>query len=397
MARRKLILIAASFALMTSTVPATAAEKEYRVGYIADLSGPFQGFYKPIHEAFSFYIRDLNGRGGINGVPVKLIARDDQLKATRAASLVVELTTSEKVNSIWGMSVSRTHMAVYRQAQRYKVPALAMFSGIKPIMPPKALPYGYSLGHVFEIAGQESARLAVKQLKSKGKLACTSIEAPGGVAACKLVAAVAKANGSSADYVLFPPRTTSFAPIGQKLAAMQPTVMVSHAAGFQNPGIIRSLREAGFKGPILMGSHGLIEANLVKALKPSGYLTGLQIVSRFASPDSPGADLDKLRAAAKKFGKSDPLSTPSVMGWSMGKVLEAALTKCGWPCPGSKLNATLQTLSVPMGDLMGGPITFTKNDHYGPSWWRVYQYDPTTGKFAAISDWLKAEPLMAVK
>ena len=138
-----------------------------------------------------------------------------------------------------------------------------------------------------------------------------------------------------------------------------------------------------------MGAHGLNETQLINSLQGVGGLGKIQILSRFASPDSPGKELDELRAAAKKYGKKDPISTTSVMGWSLGKVMEASLTKCGYPCSGEKLNATLENLTVEMGSLMGGPIQFTPKDHYGKTWWRVYQFDEASKKFLPASDWVE--------
>ena len=133
------VVSAVAIAALSQT-PATAQDKTYKVGYIADLSGPMQDNYGPIVEGFEYYVKELNARGGINGIPVKVSIRDDRLDATRAATNALELATSEGVNSIWGMSVTRTHLAVYQTAARNSTPAVAMFSGIKEVLPPKPLP-----------------------------------------------------------------------------------------------------------------------------------------------------------------------------------------------------------------------------------------------------------------
>jgi branched-chain amino acid transport system substrate-binding protein len=373
-----------------SQLPATAQDKVYKVGYIADLSGPMQDNYGPIVEGFEFYVKELNARGGIKGVPVNVSVRDDHLDATRATSAALELATSVGVNSIWGMSVTRTHLAVYQMAARNNIPAVAMFSGIKEVLPPKPLPYAYSAGHVFEIAGEISGKLAAKMGGGKGMMICNSIEAPGGVAACQYAEGAAAAGGMETGTVLFPPTVTEFSAIAQRMVAMKPTIVVAHAGAGQNVGLIKALRGAGYNGPVLLGSHGLNEAPLINALSGVGGLEKIQIVSRFASPDSSGKELDAIRAAATKYGKKTPISTTTIMGWSLAKVMEAGLTKCGYPCPGNKLNTALETLKVEMGALMGGPIQFSPNDHYGKSWWRVYQYDPGKKSFLAASDWLEA-------
>jgi branched-chain amino acid transport system substrate-binding protein len=369
---------------------ATAQEKVYKVGYIADLSGPMQDNYGPIVEGFEFYVKELNARGGVKGTPVKVSVRDDGLDATKAASNALELATSEGVNSIWGMSNTRTHLAVYQTAARNQIPALAMFSGVKEVLPPKPLPYAYSVGHVFEVAGEISGKLAAIMLNGKGKMICNSIEAPGGVAACQYAEGAAAAGGLETGTVLFPPTVTEFGAIAQRMISMNPTIVIAHAGSGQNVGLIKALRGAGFNGPILLGSHGLDETPLINALQGIGSLDKLQIVSRFASPDSPGKDLDEVRTVAKKYGKTTPISTTTIMGWSLAKVMDASLTACGYPCPGSKLNGVMENLKVDMGTLMGGPVHFKPTDHYGITWWRVFQYDQKEKKFLPASEWLEA-------
>ncbi len=369
---------------------ASAQQKVHKVGYIADLSGPMQDNYGPIVEGFEFYTKELNARGGIDGAQVQVLVRDDQLDATRAASLALELATSESVNSIWGMSQTRTHLAVYQTAARNSIPAIAMFSGIKEVLPPKPLPFAYSAGHVFEVAGEVSGKLAAKMMNGKGKAICNSIEAPGGVAACQYAEGAAQAGGLQTGTVLFPATVTEFGAIAQRMLAMEPTIVIAHAGSGQNVGLIKALRGAGFNGPILMGSHGLNEAPLINALQGVGSLDKLQIVSRFASPDSPGKELDAIRAAAAKYGKTAPIATTTIMGWALGTLMESSLRQCGYPCLGEKLNSVLELIKVDMGALMGGPIQFSPTDHYGTTRWRVYQYNAGNKKFEPVSEWQEA-------
>jgi ABC-type branched-subunit amino acid transport system substrate-binding protein len=182
---------------------------------------------------------------------------------------------------------------------------------------------------------------------------------------------------------------TEFGAIAQRMLAMEPTIVIAHAGSGQNVGLIKALRGAGFNGPILMGSHGLNEAPLINALQGVGS-NKLQILSRFASPDSPGKELDAIRAAAAKYGKTTPIATTTIMGWSLGTLMEASLRQCGHPCTGDKLNSVLELIKVDMGALMGGPIQFSPTDHYGTTWWRVYQYNAGNKKFEPVSEWQEA-------
>ncbi len=349
-----------------------------------------QDTFAPVVEGFQLYVKALNDRGGIGGVPVELTVRDDKLDATRAASEVLELATSIGVNSIWGMSQTRTHLAVYQAAARNKIPAVAMFSGIREVLPPTPLPYAYSAGHEFGTMGAVSGALAAKMINGKGTVICNSIEAPGGVAVCKFMGMTAEKGGLTPQTVLFPPTLTEFGAIAQRMMAMKPSIVVAHIPSGHNAGLTKALRADGYTGPVLMGSNGLNEFELINALQGVSGLDKIQILSRFESPDMDGKHLNALRAAAKKYGKTTPVTTTNVMGWALGIVMEDSLHKCGYPCSGEKLNKVLEHIKVDMGDLMGGPLEFSPTNHYGPSWWRVYQYQPATKKFLAASDWVQA-------
>ena len=116
----------ASIAVVTG-VPAGAAGgersgKSYKVGYIADLSGPMQDNYSPLLEGFQFYVKELNAKRRHRRHPVNVAVRDDQLDATKAASMALELATSEGVNSIWGMSQTRTHWRFTRLPHATRFP-----------------------------------------------------------------------------------------------------------------------------------------------------------------------------------------------------------------------------------------------------------------------------------
>ena len=79
------------------------AQQPYVIGYISDFSGPFVDTFSPVHDGFRAHIDSVNAAGGVNGRQIKTVVRDDQLNATRAASLMRELVTSEGVNSIWSL------------------------------------------------------------------------------------------------------------------------------------------------------------------------------------------------------------------------------------------------------------------------------------------------------
>jgi branched-chain amino acid transport system substrate-binding protein len=390
---KMVVAFAATAAAALSLNTAQAADP-YKIGYVTDLSGPFRDAYTPVLEGFQLYMKQLNDKGGIAGHPVNTIVRDDQLNASRSASMSIDLINGEGVSSLWGLSLSSTLSAVYQVAARQQVPAIANFSGIKSVLAPAA-PYAYSIGHVFEVAGEVSGKMAANLAGNKGKVVCVSVDSAGGIAGCNHTQAAAKATGMEVDRVLFPPPTAEFSAIGQSVVAKNPTVVVTHLGAAQVVGVLRAIRGAGYKGSLLIGAHGVPESDVIKAMKAAGHEANTYIFSRFALRDSEGEEMNQLKAAATKYGIKTELSNSHIMGWALAKVAEDSLRKCGFPCSGPALNKVLESTTIDPGSLMGSKIEFTTKNHYGPSTWRLYQYQPASGKFAASTGWIKAPPELA--
>ena len=388
-------LVGLAFGLLLAAAGPGQAAEPHNIGYVTDLSGPFRDMYAPGLEGFTLYVKALNDAGGIGGHPVQLHARDDEFSAERAAVRAQELIQRVGVNSIWGLSVSGTHAAVHAVGAKFKVPVIAKFSGIDAMAPP-AKEYYYGAGTLFTVVGAVSGKLAVHTVpKTEGQLAvCAVIETPGGIALCDRYNNPAfRAQGFTvADTVFFPPPTTEFGAIAEKIARLNPAVVAVHPAAFQSVALLRELRAGGYKGAYIITNLGLDETAVVEAMKAGGFMDKTYVISRFQMLDDQGPELDRFRAAAKKYGTRMRVSAAHVMGWAAGYVMEEALKRCGFPCPATKLNGVLQGgLTVNMGSLTGGPLQYTAEDHYGPSWWRLYVYDPGKQRYAAVTDWVRFE------
>ncbi|HUS53915.1 MAG TPA: ABC transporter substrate-binding protein [Thermohalobaculum sp.] len=392
--------LAAAFVTLAMIVgagsPAVAADT-YKLGYITDFSGPFVDTFKPVFQGFELYMKRVNAAGGINGHKVEIITRDDQLNAQRAASHARELITSQKVNSLWAMSMSSTLPGVYRVAKRNKVPAISSVSAIGMTLPPAA-GYAYSTGNPFNVAGEVAGKLAAKLFPGKGRMTCVTIESAGGFAACAHTEASFKAQGFTVSKVFFSPRKVEFGPLGQKIAGTKPKLVVTHLPPRLTEGVMIHTRAGGYKGPMLMNNVSISEAGLIQGIEKAGSAEGVYTFSRYTLAHEETADLAEIKATAKKFGMNpDEIAVNHVIGWVNAKLASAALKKCGWPCSGEAMNKALANISVDMGKLTGGPITFKSNDHQGTSWWKVYKFDAGSNKFKPVTEWVAAPSTLQYK
>jgi len=380
-------IAAAAIAVCFAGVPAAQAQNAYKIGYITDLSGPLASSYTPTWEGFELYIKALNDRGGVNGKKVEVVLDDDGLKADRAVAAAKKQAERDEVIGIFGLSLSSTQGAVYAEMRKAGIPVVSTFSGIADALPP-ALPFSYSTGVVFEIAGQAIGELG-QHIKKGGKVVGMTFDSVGGRAALAHNKKAVEAAGGTWDEVIFPVATTDFTPFAQAVAEKKPDVVVGHYGSGQNLGVIPALRRSGYNGPYIIASYGVTEDTVKAAAQRAGNGDNIYYVTRYASSSDKSPSVAEVAAAQKKYGTSKPFSSMHVTGWALGKVAETALKQCGWPCSRAKLDATIQTLKVDMGGLTGGPIEMSPTDHFGPSYWRLYVWNAKTDAMEPKGDWVK--------
>lgn len=73
----------------------TSAIAAYTLAQVLPMSGPLANVGKEIHAATKAYIEVVNNSGGVNGLPIKLVLRDDANNAEKASAAVNELVAAE--------------------------------------------------------------------------------------------------------------------------------------------------------------------------------------------------------------------------------------------------------------------------------------------------------------
>ena len=75
-------------------------------------------------------------------------------------------------------------------------------------------------------------------------------------------------------------------------------------------------------------------------------------------------------------------------GWIAGMVIEAAMKGAGWPADAAKVQASMQNLKVDLKGLRGGPIEWTKDNHFRTKqFYRVYRWDTGKNAIVVAKDW----------
>jgi branched-chain amino acid transport system substrate-binding protein len=368
-----------------------SAQNSYVVGYITDLSGPLADSYTPTWEGFELYIKALNDRGGIGGKKVDVVLDDDGLKADRAVAAAKKQAERDNVVGIFGLSLSSTQGPVYAEMRKAGVPVVTTFSGILDALPPSK-PFSYSTGVVFEVAGEAIGEL-IKNIKPNGKVVGMTFDSVGGRAAISHNKRMVESLGYTWDEVIFPVTTSDFTPFAQAVAEKKPDIVVGHYGSGQNLGVIPALRRSGYTGPYVVASYGVTEDTVRQAAQRAANDHNVYYVTRYSTVYDVNPGVAEVAAAQKKYGTSKPFSSMHITGWELGKFAESALKACGWPCSREKLDQVIQTLKVDANGLTGGPIEMSPQDHYGPSYWRLYVWNDSARKMEPKSDWLKKTAL----
>jgi branched-chain amino acid transport system substrate-binding protein len=374
-----------------SSANVAGAQNSYVIGYITDLSGPLADSYTPTWEGFELYIKALNDRAGIGGKKVDLVLDDDGLKADRAVAAAKKQVERDNVIGIFGLSLSSTQGPVYAEMRKAGVPVVTTFSGILDALPP-AKPFSYSTGVVFEVAGEAIGEL-IRNIKPSGKVVGMTFDSVGGRAAISHNKRMVESLGYSWDEVIFPVTTSDFTPFAQAVAEKKPDIVVGHYGSGQNLGLIPALRRSGYTGPYVVAAYGVTEDTVRQAAQRAGNDQNVYYVTRYSTVYDSNPAVAEVAAAQKKYSTSKPFSSMHLTGWALGKFAESALKACGWPCSREKLDNVIQTLKVDVGGLTGGPIEMSPQDHYGPSYWRLYVWNESAKKMEPKSDWLKKTAL----
>ena len=123
--------------LVMPLMTACAEEKPeiVKVGYLADLTGPYAAVGAPLVQAFQDYFEMINARGGIEGVPVEVLVADTQAKADLSVSAYKRF----KAAGVLTLScmVTPVALAVQTLLNEDKIPGINQTATLSIYVPPQ--------------------------------------------------------------------------------------------------------------------------------------------------------------------------------------------------------------------------------------------------------------------
>jgi len=392
-----ILIVGLIFGVAGGSQPALAAEP-YVIGYIADITGPCQSFYALEAEGFRLYVERLNAQGGVNGHPIKLIMEDGKSNPARSAAIAKKMIDKNHVLAIFGLGLSSSQLPVFEIAKKERVPVVCGYTcavDVSSVKPGNVVfATGIVMNPAFHPAGYAYAKFIERHYPKTAKVALSGYATPGARVWTAWTKTWLEKMGYKVSYEShIPPGTVSFAPWTNKVAALQPDIYTHAEGGEIIIPFFAALEKAGFSKDCLI-PYGVVEGDVIKARQRLlGNGEWILWLTRYTSSfdEAQVPEMQQIRKAMKRFGSKYPLAAEHAEGWIMACIMEEALKQAGWPCDRAKVLGALEHIDLDTKGLMGGPIRFTPEDHYGPTWWKAYRWNDKKKALVATGGWFEVK------
>ncbi|MEK0429130.1 MAG: hypothetical protein RL001_1657 [Pseudomonadota bacterium] len=253
-----------------------AASVSYAQTVRIGLSGPFTGGSSPMGESMRNGVRlavdEINSAGGIQGVPVELIERDDTANEKIGAKIAEELTRSKVVATI-GIVNTGVGLASIDQYQRARIPlVIAVSTG--PVLTRKFAPPAAAANYIFRVSPtlDLEARVLAADLKKKSmmRVALLADNTPYGDSGATAFAEHARLAGLDlVSQFRFKIGESDMSSLIKNARAAGAQAIVGWGIGPELAAIAKAMRAAGWRAP-LMGSWTLSMRNFIDLAGAAG-------------------------------------------------------------------------------------------------------------------------------
>jgi len=361
-----------------------SAQETYTIGLTGALTGPPASTYAPAVEALRVYLERVNAAGGIHGKKVNLILQDDSAEPGKATANAKKLIAQDNVILLMNASLSSTYAPVVAEAKRAGVPVLFASSVCpKDVYPPADAMQFCTTAFAANYDSRATLAFIKETAKEPVKIGFSAMAIPLSRGEMDFAESQAPGLGMTAvDKEVVPPPTPDYTPFATKLKDAGANWVFSWAPWVTQVRTLEALRRLGWGGEYVAWAHIEAEGELARLKDGRFYVIGANALFQDELPIH-----KEIAEAAKEAGVPYP-AQQMAEGWIAGMVVEAALKAAGWPTSADKLAAAMANLTVDTKGLRGGPIAWTKDNHFRTrQYYRVYAWDEAKGAIVRVKDW----------
>ena len=257
--RRRMLALVWTLVLLLG-LPLGAIAQEYRIGFVAAITGPASSLGIPERDVAQLLQKDWDAKGGLMGPdgkrhPVKIIIHDDESKVDTAVRVTKTLLGEDKVHVLIASSQSPTSLALVPVAAEAGVPMISLGSSHAIVTPVKER-------HWIFKTPQSNIHVAfhqVKYLKAKGYRKIASLYVNDAFGEDSRLGLAARLPGSGIEVVYedkFEQQDKDMSPQLTKVKASGAQAVVIHAIPPAASLITKQYRDLGLTLPLLH-NHGV--------------------------------------------------------------------------------------------------------------------------------------------
>jgi branched-chain amino acid transport system substrate-binding protein len=359
---KHLLFVCSAMCVCLLIATASFAAGTIKIGGLFSVTGPASFLGDPEKKTLEMLVKEVNAKGGINGMKLEAVIYDTTGDATKAVQLATKLIKDDKVSVIIGPSTTGESMAVIPIVEKEKIPLISCAAGIKITDPPK--PYVFKTPANDHIAAEKILNYMSSQ-KQKN-FALLTVTDGFGSSGREQIKALAKQKGFTivADEVYGPKDTDMTAQL-TKIRGIKPDAIICWGT---NPGpavITKNVKQLGIKTPLYM-SHGVASKKFIElagadaaegVMLPAGKLAIYDALPK----NDPQAKLLKDYDQAYKKAYGTEASTFGGYAYDAFLLLTSAIKKSG-ATPEQIRNGIEQTHKLVS---ISGVFTMSPKDHNG--------------------------------
>ena len=375
-------------AILISAAWPALAQDAYVVGVSAAMTGPGAAIYAPVVDAMKAYVEHVNRQGGVNGKPIRLVVQDDGAEPSKAAANAKKLLTQDNVVLLINTSLSSTYAPMVAEAKRANVPLYFGGSVCPKDTYPPADPLQFcSSAFGANLDSQASLAFIKAQAKEPVRIGFAAMAIPIARAEIDYAEGLSKTMGMTpVEKQISPPPTPDYTPFATKLKDANPNWVFSWSPWVSQVRTFEAMRRLGWNGRYLTWAHLNAEDELARIKDNEFYVIGTNALFQDNLPIHA-----EIRAVTHRANLNYPV-TYLTEGFIAGMVIEATLKNTPWPPTPQKVLASMNNLKVDMKGLRGGPLEWTKDNHFRTKqYYRVWRWDTAKNAVVRIQDWQAIE------
>ncbi len=340
---------------------------EYKIGLAIELTGPIAVWGQPMKNSVSLAVDQINGAGGIKGVPVKLVVVDSESDPAKALLAAKKLVTQDNVLAVLGGAVSPTSMAMMKFLEESKVPLVSMGSTDALIEPVAERKY------IFKpvMRSQFMAEVIVQHLKQSGAKKIALLAANDAYGQSGEDALVKAVQGSGIELAIkekFAAADKDMKPQLTRIRSQNTDAIVVWAIPPAASLINKNYKELGLKAPLIhsYGAASTFYVSLAGAENVEG--TYMAMDKTWVADNLPAGDAQRkaieVYAKGYKDGYKEDISPTGALGYDNMMLVAKALEQAG-QADREALRKALENVKDFIS--VTGKVSMSAQDHNGHS------------------------------